>query len=361
MAHSAAKDLADDRDRGERTDHARPSPGPLPARHGLRSRLDRRPRQRRPPTPAACRGTKIPDHHNDLVGDVSQLLREHFRPEGLDGIKAHVSLGICSGCHRPVVTVRMGDHKRWTPEHGPAWSSRWTSLVRDGERELLPAPAGAAEQGRVSMADRSIPEPPQPDPERLAEERKLARSARLAGLAVQRAADLGRLLGGQKPDGYTLDQLDHLADTLKGWGIRTAFGTGDTDLIAELTGRRWTQIHSLDDVARLWRQQHPEHDQADVAGEATPGAGADTPAPAPPDARRRHLDHPSISTTSTWRSTAACSSPAPATAQTCICPRYGRDPRPRRRTHRLAPSAGGPRRRGRLPRHRPCHWPCQPA
>ena len=75
-------------------------------------------------------------------------------------------------------------------------------------------------------------------------------------MAVQRAADLGRLLGG-KPDGYTLDQLDHLADTLKGWGIRMAFGTGDTDLMAELTGRQWTAIESLDDVTRLWRQQHP--------------------------------------------------------------------------------------------------------
>jgi hypothetical protein len=75
---------------------------------------------------------------------------------------------------------------------------------------------------------------------------------------MHRAADLGRLLGGQKPDGYTLGQLDHLASTLKGWGIRVAFGTGDTDLIAELTGRQWTAIESLDDVMRLWRQQHPD-------------------------------------------------------------------------------------------------------
>ncbi len=66
------------------------------------------------------------------------------------------------------------------------------------------------------MAGRIVPEPPQPnhDPERLAEERELARSAHLAGLAVQRAADLGRLLGGQQPDHYTLDQLDHLADPI---------------------------------------------------------------------------------------------------------------------------------------------------
>jgi hypothetical protein len=70
------------------------------------------------------------------------------------------------------------------------------------------------------MPGRIVPEPPQPDddPEHLAEAGELARSAHLAGLAVQRAADLGRLVGGQKPDGYTLDQLDHLASTLKGWG-----------------------------------------------------------------------------------------------------------------------------------------------
>jgi hypothetical protein len=109
------------------------------------------------------------------------------------------------------------------------------------------------------MPGRIIPEPPEPnrDPERVAEERELARSAHLAGLALQRTADLARLVGG-KPDGYTLDQLDHLASTLGGWGIRTALGTGDTDLLAELTGRQWTAIESLDDVTRLWRQQHPD-------------------------------------------------------------------------------------------------------
>jgi hypothetical protein len=89
---------------------------------------------------------QIPDHHmvgdTDLSGDVGELLRHHFRPEGLDGIKAHISLGICSGCYRLVVTVRMGDHKRWTVEHGPAWSSPWTPLVGDGEPRAgsIPAP-----------------------------------------------------------------------------------------------------------------------------------------------------------------------------------------------------------------------------
>jgi hypothetical protein len=41
-------------------------------------------------------------------------------------------------------------------------------------------------------------------------------------------------------------------------GIRTALGIGDAELMAELTGRQWTAIESLDDVMRLWRQQHPD-------------------------------------------------------------------------------------------------------
>jgi hypothetical protein len=110
------------------------------------------------------------------------------------------------------------------------------------------------------MPGRSVPEPPQPDRDTSTWPNSAAnpRSAKLAGLAVQRAADLGRLLGGQQPDGYTLDQLDHLASTLSRWAIRIALGTGDTDLIAELTGRQWTAIESLDDVMRLWHQQHPD-------------------------------------------------------------------------------------------------------
>ncbi len=95
----------------------------------------------------------------------------------------------------------------------------------DGERlspawRTRPAPQPtsptSATPRRTDMAGRIVPEPPQPnhDPERLAEERELARSAHLAGLAVQRAADLGRLLGGQQPDHSTLDQLDHLADPI---------------------------------------------------------------------------------------------------------------------------------------------------
>src|SRR6266536_4802593 len=53
-------------------------------------------------------------------------------------------------CGRLVVAVRMADRKRWTPEHGPAWTSPWTPLVRDGEPRRLPAAAGEPEevQGR---------------------------------------------------------------------------------------------------------------------------------------------------------------------------------------------------------------------
>jgi hypothetical protein len=126
-------------------------------------------------------------------------------------------------------------------------------------RRTASAPGGHRRARGVAMPGRIVPEPPQPndDPERLAEERELARSARLAGLAVQRAADLGRLLGGQRPDGYTLDQLDHLASTLQGWGICTAFGTGDTELLAELTGRQWTAVQSIDDVQRCGASSTP--------------------------------------------------------------------------------------------------------
>lgn len=52
----------------------------------------------------------------------------------LDGVRAVVSLGICAGCGSRVVSVRTWDHENWSPEHGPAWTSRWTRLVRDGAR-----------------------------------------------------------------------------------------------------------------------------------------------------------------------------------------------------------------------------------
>jgi len=47
-------------------------------------------------------------------------------------LKASVFLGVCSTCSAPVVTVRMWDTARWAVEHGPAWSTRWTTLVPDG-------------------------------------------------------------------------------------------------------------------------------------------------------------------------------------------------------------------------------------
>jgi hypothetical protein len=105
-----------------------------------------------------------------------------------------------------------------------------------------------------------MPDPSDREPEHLAHQRELARSAHLAGLAIQRVTELARLVGG-KPDHYTLDQLDHLASTLKGWAIRTALGIGDTDLLAELTGRRWTPIHSLDNLAHRGHQPHPGPEQ----------------------------------------------------------------------------------------------------
>ncbi|OZM69889.1 hypothetical protein CFN78_28100 [Amycolatopsis antarctica] len=54
-------------------------------------------------------------------------------PPELDGIRITGSIGVCGDCGAPVVTVRMADYKRWTAEHGPAWSTLWTRPIRDGE------------------------------------------------------------------------------------------------------------------------------------------------------------------------------------------------------------------------------------
>jgi hypothetical protein len=51
----------------------------------------------------------------------------------LDGIHATVALGVCVQCASRVVSVRAFDVETWTPEHGPAWTSRWTRLVHDSE------------------------------------------------------------------------------------------------------------------------------------------------------------------------------------------------------------------------------------
>jgi hypothetical protein len=57
----------------------------------------------------------------------------HPAPSDLDGIRAVVTLGVCPQCSSRVVSVRAFDAVNWTPEHGTAWTSRWTRLVRDGE------------------------------------------------------------------------------------------------------------------------------------------------------------------------------------------------------------------------------------
>lgn len=45
-------------------------------------------------------------------------------------LRASVYLGACASCGQAVVSVRAWDHDHWTVEHGPAWSSRWTALVK---------------------------------------------------------------------------------------------------------------------------------------------------------------------------------------------------------------------------------------
>jgi hypothetical protein len=58
------------------------------------------------------------------------------RPTELDDLAEHhvsVCLGVCAECGATVVGVRTSNHVRWTAEHGPAWSTRWTPLLRNGE------------------------------------------------------------------------------------------------------------------------------------------------------------------------------------------------------------------------------------
>jgi hypothetical protein len=85
------------------------------------------------------------------------------------------------------------------------------------------------------MSARQIPEPPPPPtPDEIAERRALAEAIHEASVTLRRALDLARLVGG-KPDGYTLDQMTHVADTLGGWSVRTALGAGAIDLVNEWT------------------------------------------------------------------------------------------------------------------------------
>lgn len=47
-------------------------------------------------------------------------------------LNTSVFLGVCTTCSAPVVTVRTWDAPHWAVGHGPAWSTRWTTLVPDG-------------------------------------------------------------------------------------------------------------------------------------------------------------------------------------------------------------------------------------
>ncbi len=91
------------------------------------------------------------------------------------------------------------------------------------------------------------PPPPEPEPtaDEIAERRALASAAREAGVALARAVDLAKLVGG-KPDGYTVDELAALAATLRGWGLSTAIGAGAMDLVQDWTGRAFTEIKGVE-------------------------------------------------------------------------------------------------------------------
>jgi hypothetical protein len=86
------------------------------------------------------------------------------------------------------------------------------------------------------VSARRIPEPPEPSPDEVAGQRALAETIHEAAVVLRRAVDLARLVGG-KPDGYTLDQMTHVADTLGGWSIRTALGAGALDLVNQWSPR----------------------------------------------------------------------------------------------------------------------------
>lgn len=49
-----------------------------------------------------------------------------------DDLRVVVSAGTCAECGEQVATVRMWNPTTWTPEHGPAWSTRWAPLTLDG-------------------------------------------------------------------------------------------------------------------------------------------------------------------------------------------------------------------------------------
>jgi hypothetical protein len=55
-----------------------------------------------------------------------------LEPSTIEDLRANVYLGICGGCGAAVVSARVHDPGRWTPASGPAWSTPWAALVRDG-------------------------------------------------------------------------------------------------------------------------------------------------------------------------------------------------------------------------------------
>jgi hypothetical protein len=77
------------------------------------------------------------------------------------------------------------------------------------------------------------------------EQSHLAAEAHHAGAALARLVDLARILG-EKPDGYSLDDLEELGATLRGWAIRLAMAADDPALVEDLTGRRWRQLDRPD-------------------------------------------------------------------------------------------------------------------
>jgi len=95
------------------------------------------------------------------------------------------------------------------------------------------------------MTRRRPEPPPEPTADERALERELAIAARAAGDALARAVDLAKLAHSQ-PDGYTIHELADVADTLRGWGLRSAIGAGAMDLMQQWTGRAWTPMDGMD-------------------------------------------------------------------------------------------------------------------
>ena len=109
------------------------------------------------------------------------------------------------------------------------------------------------------MPGRIIPEPPQPDrdPEHLANSASWRAAPASPAWPCSAPPTSAACSAGRSPTATLSTSSTTSPAPSKAGGIRTAFGTGDTDLLAELTGRQWTAIERLDDVMRLWHQQHP--------------------------------------------------------------------------------------------------------